>query len=243
MGCTFCETGRMGKLRSMSAEEIVAQVFLVRQSVRNIVFMGMGEPLDNFEEVMRAVEVLTDPSGLRFGPSRITISTSGVVPGIYQLIERADPALNLAVSVNAPCDELRRKIMPVNVKWDMAALYEAMRAYCSHPRRQILVEYVLLKDFNDSLECADLLGAYLQGLNVKINLIPYNPQSRSRFAPPEPEVREKFAERLRELGYMTLLRGTKGRQIMAACGQLGNLQLRRAYTRIGKLETGRQYGQ
>lgn len=231
MGCAFCETGRMGLIRNLTVEEIVAQVFyacfLLKRTVRNIVFMGMGEPFDNYDVVMQAVRVLTDASGLRFGPSRITISTSGKVEEIYRFIEEADPAVNLAVSVNAPSDLVRNKLMPVNRTWNMQALKEAMRAYCSHPRREIFAEYVLIQEVNDSLEQADLLADYLEGLRVKVNLIPYNPQRRDRFAPPDDAQKEAFLQRLRERGYHTLLRGAKGQKIMAACGQLGNVKLRR----------------
>jgi 23S rRNA (adenine2503-C2)-methyltransferase len=233
MGCAFCETGRMGLLKNLTAEEIVSQVFVAKFqlgiAVKNIVFMGMGEPLDNYDAVMQAVKILTDPNGFGLGHSRITISTSGVVPRIYQLIEEAPPALNLAVSVNASNDLIRNKIMPVNRKWDMQALKEAMKAYSAHPRRQIFAEYVLLKDVNDSLECADALASYLSGLSVKINLIPYNPQSKDRFAPPEIETQELFMQRLRAQGHQVLLRHHKGRSIMAACGQLGNLNLSKSY--------------
>lgn len=240
MGCAFCETGRMGLLRHLTVREIVAQVFIavhvLGMAVDNIVFMGMGEPLDNFDGVVGAIDVLTDPAGLRFGPSRISVSTSGLADKIDALAARVDPAVNLAVSVNAPSDEIRRKIMPVNRTWNMAALKEAMQRFCAHPRRQIFVEYVLLKGINDSLEAADLLADYLRGLKVKVNLIPYNPQSRDRFAPPEPEVVDAFSERMRKAGYLTMVRQTKGQKIMAACGQLGNLQLR--YLNIRK-ESGR----
>ena len=231
MGCAFCETGKMGLIRHLSCEEIVAQIFWARfvlgREVRNIVFMGMGEPFDNYEAVMRAVEVLTCSGGLGFGPSRITISTSGKVDAILRMAKEADPALNLAVSVNAPTDEIRNRIMPVNRKWNMAELKSALVEYCAHPRREILVEYVLLKGINDSLLSADQLAEYLRGLRVKVNLIPYNPQTRDRFAPPDIECREEFLKRMREHGYQTLLRGTKGQQIMAACGQLGNIGVRR----------------
>ena len=231
MGCTFCETGRMGLLRSLSVREIVSQVFIakrvMKKRVDNIVFMGMGEPFDNFEAVMGALDVLTEDAGLGFGPSRITVSTSGLVDQIDAFTERADPALHLAVSVNAPNDAIRRKIMPVNRQWDMAALKRAMARYCENPRREILIEYVLMKGINDSLECADELAHYLRGLRVKVNLIPYNPQSRDRFAPPDEAVVDAFLERMRARGYLTLARRTKGQKIMAACGQLGNLQLRR----------------
>lgn len=233
MGCAFCETGKMGLIRSLSAAEIVAQVFSARfvleKPVRNIVFMGMGEPFDNYDEVMSSVAVLTDSGGMGLGPSRITISTSGKADAIRRMAREADPALNLAVSVNAPSDEVRSRIMPVNRQWNMAELKAAMMEYCAHPRREIFVEYVLLKGINDSLEAADELAAYLQGVRVKVNLIPYNPQRRDRFQPPEPEQMEKFLQRMRVHGYQTLLRGTKGQKIMAACGQLGNVQIRREW--------------
>jgi 23S rRNA (adenine2503-C2)-methyltransferase len=231
MGCAFCATGKMGLIRDLSCEEIVAQVFWARfrlaKTVRNIVFMGMGEPFDNYDAVMRAVAVLTDRGGMGFGPSRITISTSGKVDAILRMSQEADPALNLAVSINAPTDEIRNRIMPVNKQWNMAELKRAMQEYCVHPRREILIEYVLLKGINDSLEAADLLAGYLRGIRAKVNLIPYNPQKRDRFAPPEIEQREAFLKRMRDRGYQTLLRGPKGQHIMAACGQLGNIAVRR----------------
>jgi len=150
------------------------------------------------------------------------------------MIEDADPAINLAVSVNAPSDEVRTRIMPVNRKWNMAELKKAMLDYCAHPRREIFAEYVLIQGVNDSLEQADMLADYLRGLRVKVNLIPYNPQSKDRFSPPSDEVRENFLKRMREQGYHTLLRGAKGQKIMAACGQLGNVQLRKSLRNIGQ---------
>lgn len=231
MGCAFCETGRMGLLRHLTAAEIVSQVFVARHlekfPVRNIVFMGMGEPFDNYDNVMQAVRILCDPKGLGFGPRHVTVSTSGCIEGIYKLIHEGSLAPNLAVSINAPSDEERNRLMPVNRRHNMQQLYEAMQAYCRSTGRQILAAYVLLRDQNDSPEHADRLAAYLQGLNVKINLIPYNPQTRDRFAAPSLEVIDAFAARLRLLGYRTLLRGTKGQGIMAACGQLGNAELRK----------------
>lgn len=231
MGCHFCETGRMGLLRNLTVEEIVAQVYIARFklgfSMRNIVFMGMGEPFDNYDSVMKAVRVLMDPKGLGFGRNHITISTSGLVEGIERMVEEGPFCPNLAVSINAPDDSIRNRLMPVNRKHDMERLYQAMHTFCEKTGREILAAYVLMKDQNDSLEYADRLGAYLKGLAVKINLIPYNPQSKDRFQPPSIEVIEAFAHRLRDLGYYTLLRLTKGDKIMAACGQLGNLGLRK----------------
>ena len=173
--CSFCATGHQGFSRNLSLGEMLGQVWAINYManvgrVTNVVLMGMGEPLDNFDAVVRAIDVLTQDAGLAFGPSKISVSTSGLVDKIDQLAEVVDPAVNLAVSVNAPSDEIRRKIMPVNRKWNMAELKGAMERFCSHPRRQILVEYVLLEGVNDSMECADLLANYLQGLKVKVNL-------------------------------------------------------------------------
>jgi 23S rRNA (adenine2503-C2)-methyltransferase len=230
MGCTFCETGRMGLLRNLTTEEIVSQVFIARfrlgLQVRNIVFMGMGEPLDNYEHVIQSVKVLTDPHGLGFGIRQLTISTSGKIQGIYQLLNEKGFIPNLAVSVNAPSDEMRNRLMPVNRKHDMQALYEAMRAFCEQTNREILAAYVLIHGENDTIEHADQLARYLKGLPVKINLIPYNPQSHDRYQAPSDESIDAFNARLRDHGYFTLLRQTKGQPIMAACGQLGNLALR-----------------
>lgn len=231
MGCAFCETGRMGLLRNLRAEEIVAQVFTARHILgfefSNVVFMGMGEPFDNYDAVMQAVRVLNDPKGLAFGRKQITVSTSGCVDGIEKLISEGEHAPNLAVSINAPRDDLRNRLMPVNRKYNLAQLYQTMQQYCKQTNRQILIAYVLMKGQNDTLEHAAQLAEYLRGLDVKINLIPYNPQSRDRFAATEASALEAFALCLREYGYYTLLRLTKGQGIMAACGQLGNLQLRK----------------
>ncbi len=227
MGCAFCETGRMGLLRNLSTYEIVAQYFIAKfhfkKDIRNIVFMGMGEPLDNYEAVLKAISILIDPAGIGLGPSRITLSTSGRVQEIYRLITDVPPALNLAISVNAADDLTRTKIMPINRRWNMHALKLAMQAYVAHPRRKILIEYVLIKDINARQEDAENLATYLEGLKVKVNVIPYNSQSPEKYAPPEKQDQELFIQTLRQKGLQALLRNHKGRQIMAACGQLGNV--------------------
>ncbi len=232
MGCTFCETGRMGLLRNLSVEEIVSQVFAARHRqgmrIRNLVFMGMGEPFDNYETVIEATRVLQDPMGCAFGKRQITISTSGSIPGIERLMEEKD-APNLAVSLNAPNNQIRNRLMPINRTHPMESLYETMRLYGEKTKREIFIAYVLIEEENDSLAHADELANYLEGLNVKINLIPYNAQSRDRFKKPADEAMSSFATRLRQHGYYTLFRQTKGPSIMAACGQLGNLQLRRQF--------------
>lgn len=235
MGCTFCETGRMGLLRNLTTEEIISQVFIAKHTlgcqVRNIVFMGMGEPFDNYDNVMQAVRILNDPKGFGFGRNHITISTSGLVDGIDRLILEGAHAPNLALSINAPTDALRNKLMPVNRRYNMEQLHQAMERFHEATGREILVAYVLLRDVNDSLIHAEQLAQYLQGLKIKINLIPYNAQSKDRFASPDPAIVSQFAKYLQEKGFYTLVRGTKGSPIMAACGQLGNINRRK---RIGQ---------
>jgi 23S rRNA (adenine2503-C2)-methyltransferase len=240
MGCAFCETGRMGLLRNLTPEEILSQVFVARfllgASIRNIVFMGMGEPLDNYDAVMQAVHVLIDSHGFGFGKNHITLSTSGCLDGIHRLMEEKGPIPNLAISVNASNDLLRNKLMPVNRKHNMQELRRTMEAFCRQTGKQILIAYVLIKDKNDSLEHAEELCRYLEGLPVKINLIPYNAQSHDRYQSPTPETVETFTRYLRQKGYYTLLRQTKGDKIMAACGQLGNLKLKRSLSMLSMQE-------
>lgn len=236
IGCAFCETGRMGLLRSLTVEEIISQVFVARHilgyTIRNIVFMGMGEPFDHYDAVMQASRILLEPKGFGFGRNHITISTSGLVEGIHKFTHEKGPKPNLAVSINAPEDETRNRLMPINRKHDMQQLYQAMHEYNEITGLDILTAYVLLKDVNDSLAHADRLALYLKGLNVKVNLIPYNPQTRDRFARSDEETIEAFRQRMRAHGYPTLLRLTRGTNIMAACGQLGNVELRKTKCRV-----------
>lgn len=230
MGCAFCETGKMGLLRSLSTDEITSQLFAARFNfnfaVRNVVFMGMGEPFDNYDNVMKAFQIITDSHGFGIGCNHVTVSTSGCIDGIYRLLEEKGNLPNLAVSINAPTDALRQRLMPINKKYPLSQLYQAMEAYC-RTGKSILIAYVLMKNENDSLEQANQLASFLKGLDVKINLIPYNPQTRDRFQPSDDEVIDHFALQLRNHGYQVLIRRTKGQEIMAACGQLGNLKLRR----------------
>lgn len=232
MGCSFCETGRLGLLRSMTVKEIVWQCFYSRfiegSSIKNLVFMGMGEPLDAFEQVKKAVQIFTDPVGFGFGPSRICISTSGLVDQIDRWIIELDPRVKLALSLHAANDALRSKLMPINRSFSLKELKEALLRYeASHPKREILIEYLLLDGVNDTEEHAEELLNYLDGLSkIRVNLIPYNPQSRPRYRRPSLEQISKFADYLRRKRKLVLIRGTKGEEEMAACGQLGNLALR-----------------
>ena len=224
-GCVFCETGKMGLKRSLTAEEMVAQVFHARftlkRDLRNLVFMGMGEPFDNFDEVMRAVAVLSDSGGLSFGLRRITVSTSGHALGIRRFAKEAPVALNLAVSISSGRDALRRRLMPITKVWDLEKVKEALQEYLAVDGREVLIGHVLLKGINDSVEDALALADYLEGLRVKVNCIPYNPMRRDVFSRPDIETIDRFIATLRGRGLMVLLRHSRGSEIMAGCGQLG----------------------
>jgi len=247
MGCTFCETAQLGLLRNLSAAEIVGQVIAARREfgveVRKIVFMGMGEPFDNFDAVVQAVRVLTDPYGLSLSKRQITISTVGRVEGIRRLASLGWQYLQLAVSLNAPNDEVRSQIMPVNRAEPMAALREAMVEYPLRRNMYLMVEYVLIPGVNDAAEHARELAVYLRPVKCCVNVIPYNPRRESPWPAPTDETVIAFLQNLRDAGQFCKRRITKGRDLMAACGQLGNRELRpnrAAGSRPGQTEqTGR----
>jgi 23S rRNA (adenine2503-C2)-methyltransferase len=240
MGCAFCETARLGHLRNLDAGEIVAQVLVARQilgePIENVVFMGMGEPMDNLENVLRAVRILSDQRGLAIPLPSITLSTVGHVDGIRQLARLAAlpppegfPRLRLAVSLNAPNDTLRSELMPVNRRWNLGQLREALLDFpLPRPRDVLFLEYVLLDGVNDSHDHALEIVGFCQGLKACVNLIPFNPGPDSPYRrPPEPRVKE-FHECLLEAGQYSRIRGAKGVGAMAACGQLGNPERKRA---------------
>lgn len=230
MGCRFCETGRMGLLKNLSVAEIIGQVYMSRHyfkaQFRNIVFMGMGEPFDNFENVIQAFHVLNDSNGLNFGGRNITISTSGKIAEIYRLGELKGVTPHLAVSLNAPNDTIRNQIMPHNRKDPMAKIKQAIQDYTNKTHKQVLVAYVLIAGLNDAEEHAEELVQFLQDLDIKLNLIPYNTQSNDRYSAPSPEGVENFKKWVLSGNFQVFVRKTIGDQMMAACGQLGNLKLR-----------------
>ncbi|MEL6544039.1 MAG: 23S rRNA (adenine(2503)-C(2))-methyltransferase RlmN [Myxococcota bacterium] len=228
VGCKFCFTASLRRNRNLSAAEIVGQVLAVRDDVTdagetaqvtNIVFMGMGEPLLNFDQVTRAISILLDEKGAAFPSRRITVSTSGIVPRIYELGAKLDT--QLAISLNATTDETRTQVMPINKKWGIDALLEALRAYPLKPRRRITIEYVLLGGINDSAEDAHRLVDLLRGIPNKVNLLPLNPHDRTPFEPPPWDRVLAFQKILRNAEMNVLLRTPRGRDISAACGQLG----------------------
>ncbi|MFN7009192.1 MAG: 23S rRNA (adenine(2503)-C(2))-methyltransferase RlmN [Allorhizobium sp.] len=238
--CSFCHTGTQRLVRNLTAEEILSQLLLARdrlgdfpdrdvpqgamipssdRKVTNIVMMGMGEPLYNFEEVKKALLIATDGDGLSLSKRRVTLSTSGVVPEIYRTGEEI--GCMLAISLHAVRDELRDMLVPINKKYPLKELMEACRAYpgLSNARR-ITFEYVMLKDVNDSLEDAKGLIQLLKGVPAKINLIPFNPWPGTNYQCSDWAQIEKFADFINQAGYASPIRTPRGRDILAACGQL-----------------------
>lgn len=231
MACAFCETGRMGKLRDLKPEEIIAQVYFAKhvlgKPIKNIVFMGMGEPFDNYEALNQALHILTDPKGLGFGPSRITVSTSGLVPKILEFITWGQKGVKLAVSINGSNNQNRSQVMPVTRRYDMDTLKQSLLEFTGQTGSKIFAEYVMMKGINDDLLCASELASYLDSVPCMINLIPYNAQSHDRFSPPEADVVKAFQAQLVKAGHQVYVRQNKGDAIMAACGQLGEINLKK----------------
>lgn len=227
MGCRFCTTGRMGLKRNLSTEEIVWQVFAARftlgRRVDNVVFMGMGEPLDNLEHCVQAVRVMSDQRGLNIPLSHITISTAGHVDGLRALAGLGLTKLRLAVSLNAADNNLRSALMPINRKYPLERLKEALRNFPLPGDGVVFIEYVLLEGFNDSRQDALKLIQYFDGLPpVRVNLIPYNSGNLTRYSRPSAEAVKGFLEWLTEARVFVRVRQSRGESISAACGQLGS---------------------
>lgn len=226
VGCTFCLTGYGGFQRQMTVDEIVGQVIDVRRELllegerlQGMVFMGMGEPMLNLDAVVKAIRLISNPDGIAMSPRRITVSTSGVIPGI-EAFGRAQTGANLAVSLNATTDDVRTSIMPLNKRWPIADLIDALARFPLAQRQRITVEYVLLKGINDTAEDAVRLAALLKPLRCKVNLIMFNPHEYLHFEPVDAETLDLFAETLAKQHYTVSVRWSKGREIEAACGQL-----------------------
>ena len=223
MACKFCLTGVQGLDRHLATHEIVTQVFELRTRapITNIVFMGMGEPLHNLENVIKACKILLDQDGLGFSKRKVTVSTSGLVPAIEELGRNVD--VSLAISLNGTTDEQRTQIMPVNKKWNLEALLSACRRYPLGSHRRITFEYVMLKDFNDSLEDAARIVQLTRGIPSKINLIPFNEHSGSEYKRPSDETVRGFQKYLLGHNLTATVRISRGRDILAACGQLRSI--------------------
>jgi 23S rRNA (adenine2503-C2)-methyltransferase len=223
LDCAFCATATLGFGRNLSAGEIVQQIYTATARAgrrpSNLVFMGMGEPLHNLENVSRAFALLIHPWGAAFSPRRITVSTAGLVPGIAAL-GRLTPAPNLAISLNATTDDVRDRLMPINRKWPLQDLLAAARKFPLAHGRKVTFEYVLLAGVNDSDADAERLPRLLKGLECMVNLIPWNPFSGPEFQRPTAERIRTFQEILRRHGMQTYIRTPRGDDIDAACGQL-----------------------
>ena len=235
LGCAFCETATMGLIRNLEIAEILAQWhaarFLLGHSITNIVFMGMGEPMENLDAVLRSIEVLGDRSGAEIAPSRIAVSTAGRVKGMdryRQFMLSGDwRQVRLAVSVNAPNEEIRKELMPITRADSMDSVRDAMKQWLDDGGQKILVEYVLIPGVNDHPDHPQQLANWLQGMNCRINVIPYNPRRDSPWPAPTEESIDEFIANLLAAGCHVNRRRTMGRDVMAACGQLGNPEIKR----------------
>jgi 23S rRNA (adenine2503-C2)-methyltransferase len=225
MGCAFCLTARGGLVRNLTTSEIVGQVLIAREllgegrMLSHIVLMGMGEPLANYDNTIRALRILLEPGGLDYSGRKITLSTSGLSPAILRLAGE-DIGINLAVSLNASDSGIRDRLMPINRTYPMGDLLRTLRNYPLPPRRRITFEYVLISEVNDSVDDAKRLTGLLRGIPCKINLIPYNPIPETRFSPSSRKTVTAFQEVLLNAGYTAMIRESRGQEILAACGQL-----------------------
>lgn len=233
MGCAFCRTATMGFKRHLSSGEIIQQVLTVIEDAQhfgdmfsNVVFMGMGEPLHNFEGIARAIDVLTDPFALSIAPRKITVSTVGLVPMIKKFPGRVNA--NIAVSLNATDNEVRSQIMPMNKAYPIEELLGALREYPSDKRKQITIEYVMLSGVNDRPEDLSRLPKLLKGIQAKVNLIPYNENAGLGFKSPSRDWISTWQNQLKSKGLEVTVRWSKGQDISAACGQLATASVRGA---------------
>lgn len=222
LGCKFCATGKSGFLRNLTSGEILAQILGMERSekerIGNVVFMGMGEPMLNYEEVMRAIRVMVDPKALKISQRRITISTAGVVGGIEKLANESLDIV-LSVSLHAPTDEKRSMIMPINQKYPLNVLMNAVKDYQAIKSKRVTFEYILFDGFNDSVEDAKKLIELVKDVKCNINLIPYN-DTQSEFKRTPPKKAKEFESFLKSHGLEAVIRAEKGADIDAACGQL-----------------------
>ncbi len=229
MGCVFCASGVAGWKRNLGPDEIALQVILGRaqldphEQLRNVVYMGMGEPLHNYEATAQSLRLLTHPDGIGLSSRRVTVSTSGLIPEIERLGKDFDGHIGLAISLHAADDETRSRLMPINKKYPLAKLMDALRAYPLPKRRRITIEYTLVAGKNDTVDEARKLVRLLRGLPVKVNLIPMNPIEASSLGPTSSGGVLSFQKILCDAGYSCFIRRRRGDDVSAACGQLALL--------------------
>lgn len=223
MGCSFCESGRLKKVRDLTAGEIVRQILMIEadinERISSVVIMGIGEPFDNYDNIMDFIRIINDPLGIAIGARHITVSTSGIVPKIKEYAHE-NIQTNLAISLHAPNNEIRDRIMKINKAYKIEELIDAIKYYIDETNRRVTIEYVMLRDVNDSVECANELSDVLRGLNVYVNLIPYNETSHIEYKKAPNEIVMKFYDTLKKRGINVTVRREFGGKIDAACGQL-----------------------
>ena len=223
MGCHFCESGRLKKVRNLEASEMVRQVLMVEEEsnlrISHIVLMGIGEPFDNYNNVISFIDIVNTPKGIDIGSRHITVSTSGIVPKIEEFMNY-DKQVNLAISLHAPNNKIRSSIMEINKAYPIEKLISAVKKYVEKTNRRVTFEYIMLKDVNDSIECANELSTLLKGINCYVNLIPYNETSHIEYKKSSKEQVMKFYDALKKNGINVTIRREFGSKVNAACGQL-----------------------
>ena len=229
MGCKFCESGRLKKVRNLEAHEMVGQILviesLVKERISSVVIMGIGEPLDNYENVIRFIKIINDAKGIQIGARHITLSTCGLIPKIKELSE-LDIQINLAISLHAPNDHLRSEIMPINKAYPLQELMETIQEYIKKTNRRVTMEYILLKGVNDQKKHAKELANLLRGMNVYVNLIPYNETNHIEFQKSDKETIDAFYRELQKEKIQVTVRREFGSSISAACGQLRSKEIK-----------------
>ena len=223
MSCAFCESGRLKKVRNLSSYEMVLQILEVEEDlnirISHVVLMGIGEPFDNYENVMKFIDIINEPKGIDLGARHITVSTSGLVPKINEFANNPKQ-VNLAISLHAPNNEIRNKIMPINKAYPIEKLIESVKEYLNKTNRRVTFEYIMLKDINDKVEHAIELSKLLKGINCYVNLIPYNETSHIEYKKSEKEQILKFYDTLKKNNINVTIRKEFGKKVSAACGQL-----------------------
>lgn len=223
MGCRFCESGRRRKVRNLEAGEMVEQILKVEEDLKarisHVVVMGIGEPFDNYENLTKFIEIINDPKGLQIGSRHITVSTCGIIPKIEEF-SHFPYQVNLAISLHAPTDELRNRLMPINKVYPLKDLMKALKKYSEKTSRRLTFEYILLKDLNDTKECAENLAKLIKGMNAYVNLIPYNQTENIEFLRSDAFQIMKFYDILKKNHINVTIRREFGSKISAACGQL-----------------------
>lgn len=223
MGCSFCESGRLKKIRDLKASEMVREILMIEEDIKrrisSVVIMGIGEPFDNYDEVMKFMKIINEPLGLAIGARHITVSTSGIIPKIRAYADEPMQT-NLAISLHAPNNEIRNKIMKVNKAYPIEELITSIKEYIEKTNRRVTIEYLLLDGVNDTKECALELAQLLRGMNVYVNLIPYNETSHLEYKKSSKKSIDDFFDTLKKRGINVTIRKEFGGNIDAACGQL-----------------------